>query len=292
MAHLAEILQALSSWQQNGAPVQLHPGDLGWHWRFGPQVVADAVRIWRRNGDIVAVGFLDGAGLVRMGIAPAVDDDAEVAVRIVDDLSDPDLPLLPAAEAVVEARAGAALRAQLAARGWVPDDPWIPLDRDLTDAVAAWASDLRVENVGAGRARDWLEVVRVAFGSSTPPPDRWPHLAGSPMLQGRLARFLLGYDEHAAAVAAVAVWSAGPGRPGLVEPMGVHDDHRGRGYGRDITAAAAAALRSMGSSSALVATPAERGAAVATYVAAGFRAGAAVTDFRRPDQGRRAPDTE
>jgi ribosomal protein S18 acetylase RimI-like enzyme len=71
-------------------------------------------------------------------------------------------------------------------------------------------------------------------------------------------------------VAAVTVWSAGPGKPGLLEPMGVHRDHRGHGYGKAISVAAAAALREMGSSSALVCTPSSNVAAVATYASAGF----------------------
>ncbi|NUT99230.1 MAG: GNAT family N-acetyltransferase, partial [Saccharothrix sp.] len=66
--------------------------------------------------------------------------------------------------------------------------------------------------------------------------------------------------------------SAGPGRPGLLEPMGVHRDHRGHGYGKAITVAAAAALRDMGSSSALVCTPSSNVGAVATYRSAGFEA--------------------
>jgi ribosomal protein S18 acetylase RimI-like enzyme len=64
--------------------------------------------------------------------------------------------------------------------------------------------------------------------------------------------------------------------------MGVHRDHRGRGHGTSITLAAAAALREMGSSSALVATPASNKGGVATYTAAGFVAAPDVTDFRRP----------
>ena len=67
------------------------------------------------------------------------------------------------------------------------------------------------------------------------------------------------------------MWSAGPGRPGLIEPMGVHRDHRGHGYGTAITVAGAAALRDMGSSSATVCTPSANVAGVATYRAAGFR---------------------
>lgn len=68
----------------------------------------------------------------------------------------------------------------------------------------------------------------------------------------------------------VTVWSAGPGKPGILEPMGVHDDHRGHGYGRAISVAAAAALREMGASSAMVCTPSDNTGAVATYVSAGF----------------------
>jgi len=92
--------------------------------------------------------------------------------------------------------------------------------------------------------------------------------AGSPYAD---ARCLLAYDDQDDAVAAVTVWSAGPGRPGLLEPMGVHRDHRGHGYGRAITVAAAAALRELGSSSAIVNTPSSNVGAVATYASAGFR---------------------
>jgi ribosomal protein S18 acetylase RimI-like enzyme len=67
------------------------------------------------------------------------------------------------------------------------------------------------------------------------------------------------------------VWSAGPGRPGLIEPLGAHRDHRGRGHGRSITLACAAALRELGASSALVCTPSSNVGGVAAYVSAGFR---------------------
>jgi ribosomal protein S18 acetylase RimI-like enzyme len=66
------------------------------------------------------------------------------------------------------------------------------------------------------------------------------------------------------------VWSAGQGRPGLLEPLGVHRDHRRHGYGRAISVAAAAALQELGSSTATVCTPSANVGAVATYQAAGF----------------------
>jgi ribosomal protein S18 acetylase RimI-like enzyme len=92
--------------------------------------------------------------------------------------------------------------------------------------------------------------------------------AGSPYAD---ARCLIGYDGAGKAVAAVTVWSAGPGRPGLLEPMGVHREHRGHGYGTAISVAAAAALRELGASSAIVCTPSANAGAVATYESAGFR---------------------
>ncbi|MEV7890709.1 GNAT family N-acetyltransferase [Streptomyces sp. NPDC088357] len=76
----------------------------------------------------------------------------------------------------------------------------------------------------------------------------------------------------------MTVWSAGPGKPGLVEPMGVHTDHRARGYGRAITVAGAAALREMGSSSVRVCTPSSNVGGVATYKAAGFAARPEIAD--------------
>ncbi|WP_229871995.1 GNAT family N-acetyltransferase, partial [Streptomyces longisporoflavus] len=92
-----------------------------------------------------------------------------------------------------------------------------------------------------------------------------------------------GYDDQDNAVAAATVWSAGPGKPGLLEPVGVHADHRGHGYGTAISVAAAAALRELGASSALVSTPSSNTAAVATYKAAGYQ-----PSSERLDAGRRS----
>lgn len=85
------------------------------------------------------------------------------------------------------------------------------------------------------------------------------------------ARCLLGYDDQGVEVAGVTVWSSGPGKPGLLEPKGIHAEHRGRGYGMMICVAAAAELKKLGSSSALVCTPSSLAAAVATYKSAGFQ---------------------
>jgi len=67
----------------------------------------------------------------------------------------------------------------------------------------------------------------------------------------------------------------------LLEPMGVHREYRGQGHGTAITVAAAAALRELGSSSAVVCTASSNVGAVATYKSAGFRELPQVRDLHR-----------
>jgi ribosomal protein S18 acetylase RimI-like enzyme len=63
--------------------------------------------------------------------------------------------------------------------------------------------------------------------------------------------------------------------------MGVHREHRGQGYGRAITDAAAAALQDLGSSSAIVCTRSSNVGAVATCKSAGFQQLPEIRDQRR-----------
>ena len=84
------------------------------------------------------------------------------------------------------------------------------------------------------------------------------------------ARCFVAYDDQDTPVAAATVWSAGPGRPGPLEPVGVPREHRGHGDRRAIRLAAAAALRGLRSSSAIVCTESSNVGAVATYASAGF----------------------
>lgn len=274
---LDEVAEAVATWQRDGGPVQLHPGDLGWHWRLGAMELAGALRVWRRNGQIVAAGLVDEPGLIRMALSPSTDQDDTFASQLLADLSDRARGVLPASAAIVEARFGAALRELLGESGWVADEPWTPLCRGLLEHVQDCG--LRVEVVDAHNAAERVAVQRAAFPNSRFTVERWHTMAAtSPYRQ---ARCLLGHDAHGDAVAAVTVWSAGPGRPGLLEPLGVHRDHRGHGYGTAISLAAAAALRDMGASSATVCTPSNNVGAVATYASAGFRTMPDVTDFRR-----------
>jgi ribosomal protein S18 acetylase RimI-like enzyme len=167
----------------------------------------------------------------------------------------------------VEAPQGALVHDLLFEVDWKADEPWTPLRRDLMEPVKAPGA--RVEVIGPGPAHVWSAVLRASFDGSTFTAERWHSMAaGSPYAD---ARSLLAYDDQGDAVAAATVWSAGPGKPGLLEPMGVHPEHRGRGYGRAITVASAAALQELGSSSAMVCTPSVNGAAVATYASAGFQ---------------------
>ena len=76
---LGEVVDVLREWQYDGGPVQLHPGDVGWYWRFGVEQTAAAVRTWSRDGEILAVGMLDEPDLLRLAIAPEAQRDEDVA---------------------------------------------------------------------------------------------------------------------------------------------------------------------------------------------------------------------
>lgn len=280
---LPEVDRGLREWQVEGEPLQLHPGDVGWACRRGAGATAAALRGWRRHGRLVAVGFLDEPDLLRVGLAPRVAHDEDVAAQLAADLSDPARGVLPAGEVFVEAPVGAALHDVLEVQGWDAGEAWTPLRRDLSAPVED--PGVRVEMVGHGRAHAWSSVHRTAFPNISALGDeemhrRWTAMHEAPA--SRESRSLVAHDDAGDPVAAVTVWSAGPGRPGLLEPMGVHRDHRGRGYGRAVTVAAARALQEMGSSSATVCTASANLAAVATYSSAGYAPWPQRRDRRRP----------
>ncbi|GAB2953213.1 hypothetical protein GCM10023080_009850 [Streptomyces pseudoechinosporeus] len=264
---LSQAVGVLWEWQYDGAPMQLHPGDLGWFWRFGAEATAAAVRTWSRDGQILAVGLLDGPELLRLTIAPDAQRDEELAQQLVEDVTEPERGVLPEGKVNIEAPMGALIQDLLFEDGWNADEPWTPLRRDLTGPVKD--PGVRIEVIGPEQAHVRAAVQQASFDGSTFTDERWHAMAaGLPYAD---ARCLVAYDDQGDAVAAVTVWSAGPGRPGLLEPMGVHREHRGHGYGEAITVAAAAALQELGSSSAIVCTPSLNVGAVATYKSAGFQ---------------------
>ena len=275
---LDEAVGAVRGWQHEAAPMQLHPGDLGWNYRFGVEETASAIRTWRRDGRILAVGMLDGPTVLRMTVAPDAFQDGELARRLVEDMILPERGVLPAGRVGIEAPVRLLLHELLTEEGWGVDEPWTPLFRDLREPVKE--PGVRIEVVGPEQAHLFAEVVRSAFTSKTFTAERWHRMAaGSPYADGRCLGAYTGQGDLAAVV---TVWSAGPGRPGLIEPMGTHEDHRGRGFGTAVTVAAAAALRDMGSSSARVCTPSSIVAGIATYKAAGYKAMPEIGDRVRP----------
>ncbi|MFJ6787471.1 GNAT family N-acetyltransferase [Streptomyces angustmyceticus] len=274
---LSEVVGALREWQYDGAPMQLHPGDLGWFWRSGGEATAAAVRTWSQDGRMLAVGLLDSPGLLRLTIAPDAQRDEVLARQLAVDVTEPAHGVLPEGRVSIDTPSGALVQELLLADGWNAAEPWTPLRRDLTEPVAD--PGLRIEVAGPEQAHVFAAVQRAAFDRSRFTAERWHAMAaGSPYAD---ARCLVAYDDRGNAVAGVIVWSAGPGRPGVLEPMGVHRDHRRHGYGAAISVAAAAALQELGSSSALVCTPSSNVAAVATYQSAGFQQRAVVRDLCR-----------
>lgn len=204
--------------------------------------------------------------MFRLTVAPQVRRDEDVARRVVADLADPGRGVLPPGRVSVEAPNGSLVQDALTDAGWDVDEPWTPLRRDLTAPVEE--PDLRVEVVGHEQVSAYTAVHRSAFGSARFTDELWHTMAAGPPYAD--ARSLLGRDRDGTPVAEVTVWSAGPGRPGLLEPMGVHAGHRGHGHGTAICLAAALELQKLGASSALVCTTSSRTAAIATYRAAGF----------------------
>jgi GNAT superfamily N-acetyltransferase len=266
VGELGEVVRALRGWQDDAAPMQLHPGDLGWHWQFGAAATAAAIRTWQRDGRLLAVGFLDGPDVLRMTVAPQVWREEELAQQVVADTSEPRRGVLPAGKVSVEAPDGTRVQELLSESGWSDGEPWTPLCRDLSGPPKQTA--LRIEVIGPGQQAEFLAVHHSAWDSARFTDELWRTMTtGIPY---RDAACVLGRDERGVAVAGVTVWSAGPGKPGLLEPMGVHADYRGHGYGRAICVAAAAELRKLGCSSAVVCTPSANTGAVATYEAAGY----------------------
>lgn len=275
---LSGVVDVLGQWQDDATPMQLHPGDVGWFCRNGSEATAAAIRTWSGDDGVLAVGLLDGPTVLRLAIAPHALHDTDLAHRLAADADDPGSGVLPDGEACVEAPNGAVVLEALTERGWATGEPWTQLQRDLDEPVE---SGPRIEVVGPQEVGIRSAVHRASFDGSTFGDEAWRRMATGPAYAR--ARCLMVRDDDGTPVAAATVWSAGPGRPGVIEPLGAHRDHRGRGHGRQITIAAAATLRQLGCSSARVATPSSNVAAVAAYRSAGFRVlGENLDRFRAP----------
>jgi GNAT superfamily N-acetyltransferase len=284
VSELGRVASVLACWQRDDDAIQLHPGDLGWYSTNGADATAQVLRIWSAGQRILAIGLLDGPRLLRMAVQPELRDDENLADQLANDVKYPQRGVLPDGAATIESRGTSSFSAALSAQGWQPDEPWTPLHLDLSQPVPG--PKIRVEVIGPDRADDWVSVHWSAFRGTPFTEDArrrlngWMNMAASPFSES--ARILAASDEHGKLVEVSAVWSAGQGRPGLLELMGVHRDERGHGYGTAITIAAADNLREMGASSVIVCAENSNVAAVCTYEAAGFTAHRPVADLHRP----------
>ncbi|MEU4579714.1 GNAT family N-acetyltransferase [Nonomuraea sp. NPDC023979] len=192
--------------------------------------------------------------------------DEELARQVAEDVSAPGRGVLPAGKAYVESSMDARVQDLLAKEGWQSGEPWTLLRRDLAEPVQD--PGVHVEVTGPEQADEWAAVLQASFDRSTFSGAHWhATAAGAPYAD---ARCLTVRDERGEAVAVAIVWAAGEGRIGLIEPMGVHRAHRGQGYGRAVTIAAARALRELGSSSMVAYCESANVGAVATYRSAGM----------------------
>lgn len=274
-AQVTDLADELASWQRDGLPMQLHPGDIGWYAMRGAETTAQSLRVWTDRGFACALGLLDGPDLIRLAIHPEYFAHQELAERIHADLLSADSRIFTSQIANIEARGATALGLVLESSGWAPAEAWTCLRRSLDSPVRL--PDLTFRRVDAAQAEEWMEVHLQAFrGQDYTTEDLaravqcWHTMTDSPLYDH--GQCLTSYDPDMRPLAVAAVWSAGSGRPGILEPIAVHPEARGKGHGTAITLAAAAELRSLGASSALVGTPSSNVAAVNTYLAAEFTA--------------------
>ena len=254
-AEAGPALRALAEWTPAGSPGGgVHPGDVGWHLRFDDA----AVLLWTDAGVPVAAGLLDD--VLRVTTAPGADLGALAADA--EELFEP----------------GAGRSDGLPMPGW-------ELDQHESWLVLSWAPRPvrgRAEPVGPGNAADRVLVQRSAFAGSTFTVERWRAMKRSPA--GGLAVDALVRTPEGEPAAAATGWFAGVGRCGLLEPVGTHPDHRGRGYGRDAVLGACAALADRGAGAVAVVTPSANEAAVALYRSAGFSVVRENRDWVRPSR--------
>ena len=291
VSELPDIGAVLDRWQADAGPVHLHTGDLGWYSLRGGAATAQALRVWRCQHRILAIGLLDGENLLRLSVDPDLTHDDALARQIETDInssdrtaSGTDITVFEKGTAIVEARGAIRLCDSLKARGWGTDEPWTPMNRDLSLPVEQ--PDIRVEVAGPDDAEAWTAIHWSAFRGVPYTADdrqrfvdRWHTMMSGPF--SSRARSLLGYDDSGLPVAVVTVWSAGLNRPGLLEPLAVHRDQQGHGYGKAMAIAAARRLQQLGSSSASVCTESSNRGAVAAYSSAGYIPRPQVKDLRR-----------
>jgi len=273
-ADCAELVAALSTWQPFGGHVTgLHPGDIGWHLRLPDEQIDGTLHGWWRGDRLVAVALIEGV-IARPQIAPGCGTDREVCEAVATVVAG-----MPGDEVWTDAEPGSLLRTLLVARGWELDrDVWVALHLPFTAgwdelAPAVLREAAAVEGVAPtatdADVHDRVAVQQVAFRQSTFAVEAWHRMAAGPGFDPSLD--LLARDDDGVPVAAATAWAAGRDRCGILEPVGTHHEHRGRGHGRRVVLAAINALHRTGASGVAVATPGRNQPGIALYRSCGLR---------------------
>ena len=262
---LDELVGTLCTWETpSGYPLGLHVGDVGWHARLPDEQLAGTVRVLEQDGVAVAAGLFE-PGLARPRLAPGYETDAVVCVALADEIETD-----PGEQVWSDAAPGSLLRTTLSARGWTLDpEPWVALYRPLSAADTDLGDALVCPVQGVHDVSDRVAVQRSAFEGSTFTVGAWQRMSATAAYDPALD--LLARDSDGEPVAAATGWSAGPGRCGILEPVGTSPEHRGKGHGRRVVLAALGALARIGASGVTVHTPADNRTAVAAYEACGLR---------------------
>ena len=262
----ARLIEALQSWAPPGGYfATIHAGDLGWHLRFDDADLAGTFVAVLDDDEPVAVGLLEGSTF-RPTIRPDRGHDHDVAAALVDVLR-----ALPTdRDAHTDAGSESLFRAMLSGDGWhVDPDAWPLFYRPLSPADGEHDDPLSRPLESDADIADRVAVQRAAFTSSTFTVERWHRMAAGPGFDPALE--LLRRDRDGAPVAAATGWSAGPGKVGILEPVGADPAYAGHGYGKAVSLAVIAALARAGASGVTVCTPLSNAAAVRTYTACGLR---------------------
>lgn len=257
----APVIAGLAAWDAGGGYVPLlHAGDLGWLLRLPDELIAGKLHCWWDGDELVAVSLVDG-----VAARPRIRDDLLFDLDLATEVADV-MEQMPGDQVWCDAAPGTKLRQELVRRGWQLDpDPWVSLHAVGSRWQDGDRGDVRLSSTMVeGR----VSAQRNGFERSTFDEPSWHRMAAGPSYRPDLDLVVLDGEQPAAAATG---WLSVPGGTAILEPLATHRDHRGRGFGRAAAGAVVDACLAAGASGVSVATPASNEAAVATYVAAGFR---------------------
>jgi ribosomal protein S18 acetylase RimI-like enzyme len=240
-------------------------------------VVEASLVLVRDGAEVLAVAIMDQPDVLRPAFRPDRIHDLQVATALADFVEAGDTPPV----GLAEAPGGSAFRTILSSRGWTMDvDVWAVLYRPLSRADAVDDDPDSRPLTDDRDITDRVHVQRSAFARSTFTVERWHQMAAGPTYDSSLD--LLRRAGDGAPVAAATGWSAGPGKCGILEPVGTHPGFAGHGHGRAVSRAVIAALARAGASGVAVHTPLSNAAAVRAYQSCGLRQVERTTDLARP----------